>query len=105
LAKFAEAILLGSDQELADARRKVVAAVGPDGMIDAAGVAALFNAIDRVADATGIPIEEAKAEMTEDLREDLGLNDLQTARLMEPSKKGKKANKLDWGPSTHEGLG
>ncbi|MFP6711198.1 MAG: hypothetical protein VB913_05835 [Rhodospirillales bacterium] len=104
MAKFAEAILLGSDQELVDARLEVVAAVGPDGMIDAAGVASLFNAIDRVADATGIPIEEAKAEMTEDLREDLGLNDFQTARLMEPSKKSKKGDKLDWGPSTHEGL-
>ena len=42
---------------------------------DAAGVAALFNAIDRVADATGIPLEAEKAAMTEGMRAQLGIDE------------------------------
>jgi hypothetical protein len=37
-------------------------------------VVATFNAIDRIADATGIPIEDANAEPTAELRATLGLN-------------------------------
>ena len=37
-------------------------------MTDTAAVAALFNAIDRVADSTGIPLEDGKAEATADFR-------------------------------------
>jgi hypothetical protein len=44
-------------------------------LADAAGVAALFNAIDRVADSTGIPLEADKAEMTEAMRAQLGIDD------------------------------
>ena len=43
-------------------------AVGDDGWVDAAGVAATFNAIDRVADAIGIPLEPRKAEVSADFR-------------------------------------
>ena len=42
-------------------------------MVDAAAVAALFSAIDRVADATGIPLEQEKADATADLRAQLGI--------------------------------
>ena len=42
-------------------------------MVDAAAVIAGFDGITRVADATGIPIEPAKAEQTADLRSELGL--------------------------------
>ena len=36
--------------------------------MDAAGVVGLFNAIDRVADATGIPLEPEKALASADFR-------------------------------------
>jgi hypothetical protein len=45
-------------------------------LVDAAAVVATFNGIDRVADSTGIPIEDAKAEATVDLREVLDINAL-----------------------------
>ena len=41
---------------------------------DSAGVVALFNAIDRVADATGTSLEDAKAEATADFRAPLGID-------------------------------
>ncbi len=39
-----------------------------------------FNAFPRVADATGIPLEDQKADMTAGLRDELGLNVLDTGR-------------------------
>jgi len=49
-------------------------AVGDAGWVDAAAVAATFNAIDRVADATGIPLEPAKAARSADFRGALGID-------------------------------
>jgi len=48
--------------------------VGPVGLVDAAGVVGLFNAIDRVADATGIPLEPEKAAASADFRARLDLD-------------------------------
>jgi hypothetical protein len=53
----------------------VIEAMGGAALSDAAGVAALFNAIDRVADATGIPLEDDKAAMTQAMRAQLGIDD------------------------------
>ena len=47
--------------------------------MDAAGVLSIFNAVVKIADATGIPLEEAKAEASEDFRSDLGINDYPSA--------------------------
>ncbi len=41
--------------------------------LDAAAVIAGFDGITRIADATGIPLEPAKAEQTADFRKELGL--------------------------------
>ncbi len=43
-------------------------------MVDAAAVVAGFDAITRVADGTGIPLEPAKAEATADWRDALGID-------------------------------
>ena len=75
LVSFADAIL-GDDVALLDqVRAEVLAEMGEAALIDAAAVAGLFNAIDRVADSCGIPLEDAKAEASEDIRADLGVND------------------------------
>ena len=42
--------------------------------VDAAAIVGLFNAIDRVADATGIPLEPEKAAATADFRAALDLD-------------------------------
>jgi hypothetical protein len=55
----AEAFLGGDEARLARARAAIVAAMGAAALVDAADIAGLFNAIDRLADATGAPLEEA----------------------------------------------
>jgi hypothetical protein len=74
LVGFAEAVLGDDDAALAVARDRLRGALGPEGLVDAAAVVGLFNAIDRVADATGIPLEPAKAAATSDFRAALGID-------------------------------
>ena len=74
LFAFADALLGNDLAKLDDARAALRATVGDEGLVDAAGVAATFNAIDRIADATGIPLEEAKAEVSADFREALSID-------------------------------
>jgi len=74
LIEFAEAAVGHDPARLKAARQAVLDTMGGAALADAAGVAALFNAIDRVADATGIPLEPEKAEMTEGLRSQLGID-------------------------------
>ena len=74
LVEFTEAVWGDDDARLEAARRAIIDAMGAAALVDASGITATFNAIDRVADPTGIPLEDFKAEETEDLREDLGIN-------------------------------
>jgi alcohol dehydrogenase class IV len=74
LIAFAEAVLGEDDAALAQARAVLAAALGPAALADAAGVVGLFNAIDRVADATGIPLEAEKAQASADFRAALALD-------------------------------
>jgi alkylhydroperoxidase family enzyme len=74
LVEFAEAVLGEDEAALRAVRARLRAALGPQGLVDAAAVVGLFNAIDRVADATGIPLEPDKAEASADFRTVLGLD-------------------------------
>ena len=74
LVAFAEAVLGDAAAALARARDALMTAMGPPGLVDAAGVVGLFNAIDRVADATGIPLEPEKAAASADFRAALDLD-------------------------------
>jgi len=80
LIEFAEAILGGDKVRLARARAAILSAMGAAALVDAAGVAGLFNAIDRVADATGTPLEEAKAVDTASLRDTIGIDEFDAVR-------------------------
>ncbi len=74
LIEFSEAVLGDDDDKLAAARAALVDALGGAALADAAGIVGLFDAIDRVADATGAPLEDWKAAQTENMRDDLGIN-------------------------------
>lgn len=73
LAEFAEAIEARDPARVAAARAALHAALGPAALVDAAAVAAIFNGLVRVADATGIPLEDDKAAQTEDFRTRLNI--------------------------------
>lgn len=75
LMAFAEATLGDGNRALGDARRSLLEVLGPTALVDAAAVVGLFNAIDRVADATGTPLEGWKAEATSDVRAAIGIDD------------------------------
>jgi hypothetical protein len=74
LVEFAEAAVGANPARLDAARSAVLQAMGGEALCDTAAVAALFNAIDRVADSTGIPLEEEKAELSAGMRDQLGIN-------------------------------
>lgn len=80
LTRFVEAIQAGDAHELDDARRRVVDALGVEGMVDAAAVCANFHMMTRIADATGTPLDEMSDAPSEQLRADLGLDALVSAR-------------------------
>ena len=74
LTEFAETIVEGDDAGLAVARTQLMETLGWEALVDASGIVATFNAIDRVADATGTPIEEERIEMTATIREQLKID-------------------------------
>lgn len=78
LVRFAESVLGDDEAALTAVRGEILAAMGGEALADAAGVAGLFNAIDRVADATGIPLEDWKASDSADFRAALGINAFQS---------------------------
>jgi len=74
LVRFADAVVAGSEDDVAPVRAEIAETLGGAALADAAGVAALFNAIDRVADSTGIPLEDWKAADTADFRDEIGVD-------------------------------
>lgn len=80
LSAFAEAAIGDDAAALADVRASMIDAMGTDAMVDASAVASMFNAIDRVADSTGCPIDEDRLEPTADFRESLGITAFPSGR-------------------------
>ena len=80
LVEFAEAVLADSDEQLLRARSALRGSVGDAALVDAAAVVGFFNAIDRVADATGIPLDPERIPQTADFRAALGLDAFAQAR-------------------------
>lgn len=74
LTALAEALVHGDDTALAQSRARVLDALGPRGLVDAAAVASNFERMVRIADATGIPLDTPVAALTADLRDRLHLD-------------------------------
>lgn len=81
LVRFTDAILRDSE-DLVAARNGLISEIGERAMVDAAGVVGNFQRMVRIADSTGIPVDGRMAEMNAEVREQLGLNDLPSARLI-----------------------
>ena len=80
LSDFVEAVCADDAARTAIVRRKIINTMGEAAMVDAAAVIAAFNCYPRVADATGIPLEEAKAAATAAMRAELGLDELDSRK-------------------------
>ncbi len=73
LLALAEAMVSDDEEALVTARTRVLEELGPEALVDAAGVASNFERMVRIADSTGIPLDSFLDEMTVDLRAELNL--------------------------------
>ena len=74
LIAFADAVIADDKAALETTRRQISDTMGEAALVDAARVAAFFNGIDRIADATGTPVDPASAEATTEMRAALGID-------------------------------
>ena len=79
LMKFAEALASCDEESLVQAREELQQAAGNEVLVDAAGVAANFQRMVRIADCAGIPIDERNIILTGDIRAELDLGRFATA--------------------------
>lgn len=74
LVAFTEAAMTG-DADALDAARSVLRVVlTPEAFVDTCAVIGAFNIVDRIADATGIPLDDNMAAMSQAVREELDLS-------------------------------
>ena len=64
LTEFAEAVVVGDAERIAAARGSVATELGDAAMVDAAAVIANFQRMVRIADSSGIPLDEPVLMMT-----------------------------------------
>ena len=76
LIEYAEAMLGGDAGRRVRARAALHRDLGAAALVDAAAIVASFNAVVKLADGSGIPLEDYKAAGTADLRVELGLERL-----------------------------
>jgi len=81
LADLARAAAARDAGTLTVERERVTELMGRDSMIDALAVYANFTMMTRIADGTGTPLDAGSTALSDDLRSELGLNDLVSARL------------------------
>lgn len=84
LIEFTDAAI-GRDQEaMPVAREALLRAVGPEGLVDAAGVVGNFERMNRIADAGGLEVDAPVRVLTANLRSELGLDELASASRAKP---------------------
>ena len=69
----------GTDDDIASARNNLAGKLGVAAMIDAAAVIGNFERMTRIADGTGIPLDDMMAALTVDIRAELDLNSFSSA--------------------------
>lgn len=80
ILEFVDAALT-EPAKLPSARDALASTAGDEFVADVAGVIGNFMRMVRIADGTGIPIDERMVDLSAEVRETLGLNDFHSARL------------------------
>ena len=78
LTAFAEAAVRRTDA-LPGLRHQIVAELGLQELVDAAGIVANFQRMVRIADGCGIPLDEFTKDATDDCRDELGIHEYASA--------------------------
>ncbi len=79
LVDFVNATRTGGDA-LAAGRDEVADALGYEALVDVAAVVANFTMMTRIADGTGTPLDAGSVEMSTEIRDQLGIDGLVSAR-------------------------
>ena len=77
LLDFAEAVVLHDAAAAATLRPRVIEALGPAGYLDACGVIAGFHGFTRIADASGVPLDERYQADAEAVKAQTGVREFQ----------------------------
>jgi hypothetical protein len=81
LTTFADAAVKGDSAELTTARDALREAAGSSLLVDAAAVVGNFERMVRIADGTGIPLDGIVVALSNDFREELGLEEFESRRV------------------------
>jgi hypothetical protein len=73
LLAFTEAVMGSDEARLRHERAALRAVLSPECFVDTCAVIAAFNVVDRIADATGIPLDDMMVGMSSDVRQQLDL--------------------------------
>jgi len=73
LLAFTEAVMGGERDAIRRERAALCAVLTAEAVADVCAVIGFFNVVDRVADATGIPLDEPLLLMSSEVRAELGL--------------------------------
>jgi hypothetical protein len=73
LVSFTEAVMGNDAGAMARERASLRAVLSPEQFVDTCAVIAAFNVVDRIADATGIPLDGMMQAMSGDVRQQLDL--------------------------------
>lgn len=73
LLGFVEAVMAGDDAQLSRARQSLREVLSVEAFVDACAVIGAFNVVDRIADATGIPLDAGMLGMSAEVRSELDL--------------------------------
>lgn len=79
LMQFAESLARREEETLLSTRRALLEAAGPEVLVDAAGVAANFQRMVRIADSIGIPYDDTRSGLGQSVRDELNLGEFATA--------------------------
>lgn len=80
LMSFAESLAQRDDQGLASARMNLQRVAGDKVIVDAAGVAANFQRMVRIADSIGIPFDNMQSDFVNSIQAELGLGRFASAQ-------------------------
>ncbi|MFT5692147.1 MAG: hypothetical protein ACI92E_001478 [Oceanicoccus sp.] len=80
LMKFAESFTSRNPTDLARDRHMLLEVAGEKVLVDAAGVAANFQRMVRIADSMGIPVDNMASTTSQEIRQELNLNRFGSSR-------------------------
>ena len=80
LIDFTDELIGRNGKALDQVRNKLTDKLGKRAIVEASATVATFSMLDRIANAIGIPLEKNMVDMSEDFREQLGINGYYSAK-------------------------